>query len=111
MLHFEIDTIKQHADKPHLLSLHVQTTVNLVCCQQARSKTGRLVQGKRVPAIFWGWTLRSGLRILVGSVPNCRGHVDVIVYPSVVALRQRQDDKKLCHTTWLVDLQQIIDSS
>jgi hypothetical protein len=56
----DVKKIKQHADMPHLLFLGAQSIVNSARCHQVRSKTGRLVQVKRVPATR-GWAMRSVL--------------------------------------------------
>jgi hypothetical protein len=64
---FEIDTIKQHADKPHLLSCRTQTTVNSVCCHQASSKTGRIVKGEKYH-LYSGVTWSNGVKATATSV-------------------------------------------
>jgi hypothetical protein len=56
----EVKKIKQHADLPQLLFSGAQSIVNSARCHHVSSKTGRLVQVKRVPATG-GWALRSVL--------------------------------------------------
>jgi hypothetical protein len=46
--------INQYTDMPHLLFYGAQSIMNSARCHQARSKSGRLVQGKRVQ-LLEGW--------------------------------------------------------
>jgi hypothetical protein len=54
VLSAEVKKNKQHADMPHLLFGSAQSIVNSARCHQVRSKTGRLVQVKRVYQLLEG---------------------------------------------------------